>query len=55
MNEDYASDFGGDLEDNFRLDLSQIGSDDDGLPIDDAEEDIKVAVEDDEDADGAGY
>ncbi|MEK7066153.1 MAG: hypothetical protein AAB966_02800 [Patescibacteria group bacterium] len=52
MSDDFASDGG--LEDNFRLDLSQIG-DDSGLPIDDAEEDILVKIEDDEEADGEGY
>ena len=56
MNDDFSPDLGADLEANFRLDLSQIGADDDGvLPIDDAEEDVKLEVADDEEVDGEGY
>lgn len=37
MNDDYASDFGGDSDADFKLDLSQVGGEDEVLPLDEEE------------------
>ncbi|MBI5140353.1 MAG: hypothetical protein HZA94_02820 [Candidatus Vogelbacteria bacterium] len=40
---------------DFKLDLSQVGGNDDGLPIDDAEEGVEAELDDDEEDDEDYY